>query len=244
MNKIKKALREGGVGLLVKRVCRHIYLNYLRKFMPVRWGEYGGVRAPTVRLFEDVLDLKELNKSSYEPGMVSAFEEYAKPGETLTILGGGVGVTAVKAASKLDPNKITIYEGSEEYYNRIKRTLEFHDFEDIEVINAIVETGENLFGEEGASRQISAKDLSECDILEIDVEGNEIPILQSLEIKPRIILVESHGMFGSPTEEVKKTLESIGYEIADIREAEQNKSEQDLKVIVGKVRSREHKGEK
>jgi hypothetical protein len=204
--------------------------------MPLRWGSYNGIEAPTARIFEDFLDLSDLNKSSYEKGMISALENYAEPGDELTIIGGGLGITAVKASEILNPEDITIYEGSADYHNRILKTLDYHDLSEIKVINSIVETDENLFGQKGGSQKISASEIEECDVLEIDVEGAEIPILENLEIRPRVIIVESHGVFDSPTKEVKEVVEDLGYGIVDVREAEKDEKiqEQDVKIIIGK----------
>ncbi len=111
-----------------------------------------------------------------------------------------------------------------------------NDVEGVNLENSIVGNKGELFGEEGDADRIKPSDLPESDILEIDVEGAEIPILEQLKINPDIILVESHGFLDSPTEEVENTLESIGYEILEVREAETKPhlQQKDIKIIVAK----------
>jgi hypothetical protein len=46
---------------------------------------------------------------------------------------------------------------------------------------------------------ISPAELPECDILELDGEGAESLILRNMTIRPRVIAVETHGVYGAPT---------------------------------------------
>ena len=68
-------------------------------------------------------------------------------------------------------------------------------------------------GEIGDPPTIPAKDFSECDALVMDCEGAELPILQNIQIRPRLIIVEAHPLLNSPKEEIIKLLDELGYEI-------------------------------
>jgi hypothetical protein len=55
--------------------------------------------------------------------------------------------------------------------------------------------------------------LPECDVLLLDCEGSEIGILEKLTVQPRVILVESHGMYDSPSQEIEELLKRQSYSI-------------------------------
>ena len=44
-------------------------------------------------------------------------------------------------------------------------------------------------------------------------EGAELPILQNIKIRPRLIIVEAHQSLNSPKEEVSDLLNKLGYDI-------------------------------
>lgn len=48
--------------------------------------------------------------------------------------------------------------------------------------------------------------LPACDILELDCGGAEMVILRNMTIRPRVIAVEAHGLYGAPTVAVKELL--------------------------------------
>ena len=83
----------------------------------------------------------------------------------------------------------------------------------MKIYHAIIEKPVYLLGDLGDPPLIPTRDFSECDVLVMDCEGAEIPILQNLQISPRLIIVEAHPLLNSPKEEVIKLLDKLGYEI-------------------------------
>ena len=81
-------------------------------------------------------------------------------------------------------------------------------------------------------------ELPECDMLELDCEGAEIAILRNVAIRPRVIAVETHGVYGAPTRTVKELLEKMDYAVEEWGVAEPRVSEEceanDIRVLVGK----------
>jgi hypothetical protein len=63
------------------------------------------------------------------------------------------------------------------------------------------------------TKKIDVEDLPECDVLEMDCEGAEKEILKKLQIKPRVIIVETHPDFESPPSEIKSILISMNYKV-------------------------------
>jgi hypothetical protein len=49
----------------------------------------------------------------------------------------------------------------------------------------------------------------------MDCEGTEVDILRDMTIRPRAMLVETHGIFGAPTHLVASLLEERGYSVTD-----------------------------
>jgi Methyltransferase FkbM domain len=57
--------------------------------------------------------------------------------------------------------------------------------------------------------------LPKCNVLQMDCEGAEVEILREMTIQPRVIVVETHGSYGAPTELVASLLERRGYVVSD-----------------------------
>jgi hypothetical protein len=71
----------------------------------------------------------------------------------------------------------------------------------------------------------------------MDCEGAEVEILRELTIEPRVILVETHGVLGAPTDVVASLLEKRGYVVslrgpADPRYADLC-TKDDVQVLLG-----------
>ena len=71
----------------------------------------------------------------------------------------------------------------------------------------------NVFLESGESERVPPENISECDVLVSDCEGAELGILEEIEIRPESIVVETHGIQGSPTDDVESVLKDRGYRI-------------------------------
>jgi hypothetical protein len=74
-------------------------------------------------------------------------------------------------------------------------------------------------------------------VLQLDCEGAEAEILRGLTTQPSIILVETHGLFGAPTESVASLLEERGYVVSDRGLAEPRLGDyctsNDIRVLLG-----------
>jgi hypothetical protein len=52
----------------------------------------------------------------------------------------------------------------------------------------------------------------------MDCEGSEINILRNINIRPRVLIVETHPSFGSPTDDVVRCLTELDYKIVESHE--------------------------
>jgi tRNA A58 N-methylase Trm61 len=166
-------------------------------------------------------------------------KEQVKKDEKVVVVGGGNGVTAVMAAEKVgEGGDVIVYEGSADKVEMCKQTARLNGVSDrIEVRHGIVGPSISVWGEEKGAPHLEPKEIPDCDVLELDCEGAETDILENIQIRPRVIIVESHGVFDAPTEVVKKLLEDLSYTIVseDIAEINNEKTclENDIYVLTG-----------
>ncbi|MFB6199965.1 MAG: FkbM family methyltransferase [Candidatus Nanohaloarchaea archaeon] len=231
--KIRKAIDEGGLDLLAERSVRFLYFQ-IYNFLPKTTTKYNGIEVYGARLFEKNIPRNNPSRPKYEEGIINALERNVENGDEIKIIGGGLGVTAVKSASLSgNPSNVEVFEGAEERIEKMRQTFKLHNLQDIRINHAIVGPEIDVWGSTESASRVEPQELSECDILEIDCEGSEKEILKNLEIMPRVIIVESHGHLNSSTEDLKEILKQLGYKIKNVEPAE-NKDyvkEKDIKVI-------------
>jgi hypothetical protein len=234
ISKSKQALERGGAPLLIARSLNFFY-SKISHSLPYRYSKYNGVRVPSHRVLGQLIpSVKAGSQPNYEKGIVNSLEKNVGEEDKVVICGGGLGVTAVKSA-KLNqkPENVVVFEGSESQTEKIRKTFRENNVDQIRLKHSIVGEEKDVWGEKGKPNTMTASELPECDILEMDIEGSELKVLEELNIEPQIIIVESHGVNGAPTEEVKETLKDKNYEIKNVEIAEETKfaKENDIKVI-------------
>jgi len=197
---------------------KHVYLTHLRERIPKTGPRYlhdikVGEKIPILDpMFSYGLDSHD---PTYKFPNIRALSKAVEKGDIVMILGGGRGVTAVVASQLTgSEDSVVVYEPMEERASITRRTLEMNGIrEKVELREVAVGSIPTEFGFESAPDKIHPSELEECDVIEIDVEGAETEILSSLEIRPREIIVETHGFRGAPSKETKQVLEEMGYDI-------------------------------
>lgn len=184
----------------------------------------------TDKLFNARPDRFVNNIPDYEDELVKQVKEYVKEDYNVTIIGGGMGVTSIIAGQSVgESGSVTVFEGSKEFYDRIKRNIKHNNLHHIINVNhTIVGSEKNLYGKAKTPDRITPEELKECDLLEMDCEGTELQILENMRIRPEWIIVETHGIFNSPTDDVYDQLDSMGYNIVSVNTIIE---EDDIKVI-------------
>lgn len=227
-------------------VLGSIYWLTARRLMPNRTRRWAEVNTHIDgKMFDHYLLPPYFNyprdKPNYESALVSGLRGNISPGDRVTIIGGGYGITTV-IASRLagTRGKVQVFEGSAQQVSICEQVLKRNQIpNNVKVTNTIV--GENIavYDQDGNDAQIlNPQDLDACNFLEMDCEGSEIGILKDMVIRPRVILVETHGFLGAPTTEVKKLLMDKGYSVEELGVAEIDLAatciKNDIMVLLGR----------
>jgi|TARA_B110000014_G_C20100340_1_gene577475 hypothetical protein len=154
----------------------------------------------------------------HEAELISAIRDYVKQGERVLVIGGGSGASTVAVAHQVGTTgSVVSYEANKNSFARTRETVNLNKVDNrVEVYHTIIEKPVHLLGEIGNPTTLAAKELPDCDALVMDCEGAELPILENIKVKPRLIIVEAHPSLNSPKEEVKKLLDGLGYDIISI----------------------------
>jgi len=135
--------------------------DFLRTKYRTRAGEYLPETDPVShndvliargrRLFDAHLP-EEFHRSADEPdregGVVGTHESSTRPGDDVVIVGGGSGVTAVRAARIVGPGgSVRVFEGAEENLERIRQAFELNGVADrCAVERAVVGPSRDVWG--------------------------------------------------------------------------------------------------
>lgn len=224
---VASIVREGGVGSLAYRALGFGYRRGLRGFFPSDPVRYAGVPIDLDRCAADRMvpadwlpDLHD--KPRYEEALVTGLRMQVRAGDRVVVVGCGLGVTAVVAAECAgSQGRVDCYEGSFQQYCRARKTFKRSKMPTLHLHHAVVGESIAVYGDPaGRGASVSPRDLPVCEVMELDCEGAELPILRAMTVRPRAIVVETHGAYGAPTEVVAGELETLGYDVDDLGLAE------------------------
>lgn len=176
---------------------------------------------PVIRLLKSLIR-RPRDRPNYENALVDGLGRCVRPNDRIVIIGGGLGVTAIIAARLAAPyGNVICFEGGRDQVARIKRNAIFNKVNDrLNVYHAFVGPHDHVYSDISEATNIPIAELPDCDVLELDCEGAEIEILSSMTIRPRAILVESHGFYGAPSHTVSSLLNEMGYNVENLGVAE------------------------
>lgn len=207
--------QDNGISPLLRRTIRFGYNKSIRNFIPSKeYNHWNDVKYDEKKYFDDLMPWDyPSDKPNYEEALISALRCQVVSDDHVGIIGGGMGISTVIASKKTN-NKVTVYEASAYRISRIHKTIKLNNVQDIvDVRHALVGPDVRVQGEMGNPEMISPQNIPEFDVLEMDCEGAEIEILKNIDQKPRVIIVETHGKFGSPKESVIRELINLDYKI-------------------------------
>jgi hypothetical protein len=228
LQKIRKILGEEGVASVGLRATAFAYRRAIRPWLPNRPILYAGIPichdrkwgdniVPSSWLWTGVAD-----RPDYEAALVAGLNESVRPGDRVVVVGGGLGVTAVIAALRAGPSgTIECFEGSKRYVKHVEDTARRNRVSNLAVHHAVISKSIAVYGDKiDEAVVMPPARLPPCDVLELDCEGAEVHILREMVIRPRVILVETHGIYGATTSLVDSLLRDRGYVVSPLGLAE------------------------
>lgn len=188
-------------------LARTLYDRTIRNRLPRKLGLLNGVVVRRPRLL-DITD----HDPEYKSALLDPVRDHVTVAETVINIGGGSGVSTVVAAQQVGPaGRVVCYEGGEEYVELCEESAELNGVSDqTDIRHAIVGDDVNVWGTAGEA--VSPSDLPECDAVVMDCEGAEWSILEGLDQRPRLLVVEVHPQHDVQVAEVQSLLHERGYE--------------------------------
>lgn len=223
LEKAIKIWREEGWSTLARRGVRFGYDRLVRPLLPKRVVSYNGVSVRASRLGDSIIPWQTRDLPEYESALVKGIRQYVEAGDTVVVVGGGWGVSTVVAARQTgDDGQVITFEGGAETVEKVNDTVQLNEVEQrVSIRHEVVAKAISIRGDSGEARVVPPTELPDCDVLVLDCEGAEIDILTEMEIRPRTVLVETHGIFDAPESEVRDTLDRAEYETVERMVAEE-----------------------
>ncbi|WP_367176442.1 FkbM family methyltransferase [Haloarcula rubripromontorii] len=215
ISKVISIFRRDGLYATFKKAISFAYNHYIAPLLPLTKAVYNGVDVKDARLFDSILPWRDKDKPYWEYNTIRGIESNVNKGDVVVVVGGGLGVTAVRAAQEAGcSGQVFVYEGSSKRITQLQDTIERNDVSDrVDITHGVVGPLISLDGVAGDAIHVSPEKLPECDVLELDCEGAEIEILEKLTIRPGVILVESHGMNGATSSKIEDILKEMSYSV-------------------------------
>jgi len=249
LSKVRDIIQAHGVSGLASKSIAYAYRQGVRPFIPTREP----VRYAGIRICHDVkwgdrivpkswvpADALAGNQPNYEVTLVAGLKETVQSGDRVVVVGGGLGVTATVAALCTGPSgTVQCFEGSKHQVRFVRQTAARNNVNNVTVHHAVVANSIAVYGTASASDDLGSilppSQLPACNVLQLDCEGAEVEILRELTIQPRVILVETHGVHGAPTELIASLLCRRGYIVSHRGEAEPGDhcKKHDIQVLLG-----------
>lgn len=223
--------RPSGVARLLYRSAGYVYRHLVRPVLPTAsYTQYNGVRIARARkVFDSQVPLifKPLGLDDvpeYESALVRCIRQYVREGDRVVVVGGGEGVTAVVAAQQAGlSGSVLCYEGAKQSAEAVRGSARLNGVASrVAVTHAVVAKSISVYGAQcDHGTVVIPSAIPACDVLELDCEGAETQILQEMGIRPRVILVETHGVFGASTLDVEILLSRLSYAVIRVGVAEE-----------------------
>jgi len=227
-SRMKVIAQRDGLSALVTRIYTFGYNNIVRTRLPKQGSsvvEYNSVKIhdDEGKLLDGIVP-KAGHIPLYEQPIIRGVANHVLDDDRVVVIGSGLGaVTTICAAQTSEP--VVSYEGSSEMYERSLKTYEMNNIsERVVPHHAVVAENIGVWGAEGDAAHVTVDELPRCDVMILDCEGAEFQIVENLEDKPRVIIVETHGEVPTMVE----MLTEGGYEIDDV---ELYNPDQDLYVL-------------
>jgi len=200
-----RILKEEGLSSFLERTTRYIWKKTvlslwektgIRQYFPKTgaYQTYNRVAVEEKRIGDNIL-LNLPDNPSYEKRLVEYIRKYVQQGDTVVVIGGYYGVSTVAATTQTGDNgSVITFEATPEGADRVRKTTRLNDVQQsVDVRATSVGPIYNSKGRKVGNKKITPDELPDCDVLAIDCDGCELEVLDHIEIRPRMIIVEHHG---------------------------------------------------
>jgi len=150
-----------------------------------------------------------------EAHLIGHVREFVEYGDDVVVVGGGSGVSTVWEARRVgDAGTVTVFEGGEDTADHCRETAGLNGVDHlVDVRHAVVGPAVEVRDIVGDADHVPPDELPTCDVLEMDCDGAEMDILENMIIRPERVIVETHGLLGTPPADVRSTLRDLRYEV-------------------------------
>lgn len=204
-----KAYRQKGVAYTTRKACTYGLRTAVESLgQTVINPDYSSYNGITVN------ESSYTYYPTYEDGIITHLKDAVVKDDTVVIVGGGFGVSAVHAALLAPRGNVVVFEPSTEMASIIGETTQLNEVsERVDVVRKGVGVVNSARGSSPSHEVVDTSELPECDVLSLDCEGAESEILRDMEMAPRTVIVEAHEKFDSPPAEVEELLREEGYHV-------------------------------
>lgn len=196
-------------------IIHNLYNRFIRPYLPHKISVHNGVAVKDkVKLF-DFTDIHP----DYESALVSAIRTQVEEGDSVIVVGGGLGVSTVAAVEATRREGVVeTYEGSVEQYDIVNNTVSLNGVDDYANVNhaivgSFLDHSAETYGKSGNAEVVNPSSLAESDVLVLDCEGAELEILSNISHNPETVIVETHGFLDSTEQEARNVLSERGYNV-------------------------------
>lgn len=171
----------------------HALYNRIRPHLPRREARYSDVPVRDAGL----LDIRT-EFPCHKDVLVDAVQATVRPGDNVTVIGGGRGIVAVVAAREVGvAGDVTVIEAAEEQCDRTRETVAYNGLGNVSIRHAIVGSVVDVWGETAGADILTPDDLHD-DVWIVDIEGGERGLVSQLspENKPETCIIETHPDVG------------------------------------------------
>jgi len=179
--------------------------RYIRPALPWSSVEIEGFR------FDRRFKMVDIDAETYESATRALMREYLNPQDSLLVVGGGTGITAITASPHL--SRVTAIEADAAVRDRFKHHISINDVDNVEVHLGWVGDADDPERPDG----VGVFELEGHSAIEIDVEGNGIPVIDQIPDTVRKVFYESHPTMGVFTVDAIEELRDAGFDIIDRR---------------------------
>ena len=225
--KIRKALDEGGLSLLLQRTYNFVH-SRIRSYLPRRIKVLHCGTKVITRLGDSYNTEAPFRNLPYKKNNSKAIEETVEEGDRPVSIGGGRGVNPTRIMSKNGIPTVKVFEPGKKMrkicFRNMKENINHYPGFQFRIYKGFFYASDEVWGEVDEEEKLTVEDIPECDLLEMDCEGAEvhiIPNLVEIEKPPKKLIVEVHEGINTSREEVNSLLEYANYELKQVYDEEE-----------------------